>query len=277
MFDKHNVGIFFSDSNAPVFYNSKLKNFVNITASSYTDGATLASYLLENYNFKKIAIFYQTEAFSEGEFNGAKDVLQKANLIEGKNWIAAFHAPNSININSAAQKIKNFNPQAILLLSLDIPTKALLQKLGTAFLFEKKLIGCPVLGTRRFQDYLKSKQLKCIYSQNFPSKNDTSIEIVKELHELVNPNEIGLSCVQGFIVAKLFIYILGKIKGRITPKKILEQAEKIKNLNFKGIEFNFNPKTRNLAKHIWLNVGQDKFIKKKIYKTNHEKISETTN
>ena len=57
---------------------------------------------------------------------------------------------------------------------------------------------------------------------------------------------------EGYITASIFIDILKKIQGDITIDKIINQIEKIKDYNFKGFPLNFDQKTRELAKKIWI-------------------------
>jgi hypothetical protein len=67
---------------------------------------------------------------------------------------------------------------------------------------------------------------------------------------------IHFSSLEGYIAASIFIDLLKKIDGEITKEKIIEQAEKIKKYDFKGLSLNFNPKNRNLFGCVFLDTGE---------------------
>ena len=57
---------------------------------------------------------------------------------------------------------------------------------------------------------------------------------------------------EAYINANIFFLLLSKIEWPLTKEKIIAAAESIKDLNFKGLYLNFNPKTRELSDKVWI-------------------------
>ncbi|MBD3231170.1 ABC transporter substrate-binding protein [Candidatus Dependentiae bacterium] len=261
------IGIFFPDASAPIFHQRNLKNIINLVPSSFQDAQVLTEFLINDLNIKKIALFHQNEPFSEGALAGAKYVLKKYGFKKNKDWIVTSHLTNTLKIDDAATKIKNFKPEAILFLSLALPGKVLIEKLGANFLFNKKLLGVVSYATKSFLDFIKSQNLKFIHTQNFPDPKKSSIKIVQEYRKAAENKkyEPNIFQLQGYVLADLFAELLKKTNGLPDKDKLIEYAEQIKNLDHKGLFWNFNPQTRGIATTVWINLGNGKIISKKLY------------
>lgn len=253
------IAIFFPDATSPKYRNNSIRNIVHFLASSSTEGEVITNYLLKEYSLKKIALFYTAEPFGMGALNRAEYILKKHNLIENKDWIKVSHRPGSINLDDAVNKIKNFNPEAIILLSSSaVLTERLLNKLKLEFLFNKIILGISSNSGIQFKRFINKKNLNFIHTQFTPDPEKSSLQIVKNFRSVAKSNNIPLSAytLEGYIIASLFFDIVKKIKGPITNDTILNAIEKIQNYNFNGINLNFNPETRELANALWLNTGK---------------------
>lgn len=255
--EKENINIFFPEATSPIFRKKELKNIVHFFASSQKEADVLTNYLLKEYSPSKIAIFYQTEPFSIGALNGAKDILKKYNLIEGKDWIATSHSPTSLDVSAAVKEIKNFNPDAIILLSATLGVQSLIKELGLDFLFGKKILGISSSASSAFKTFLKDKNLKYINTQLTPNSELSDLQIVQDFRKEATLQGEAASefTLEGYISADIFIDMIKKIKGTITNKKIMNIIENLKDYNYKGLKLNFNPETREIANEVWLEDG----------------------
>lgn len=253
------ISIFFPDATSPEYRNNSIRNIVHFLACSGTEGKVITNYLLEKHSPRKIALFYKPEPFSLGALNSAKDILKKHNLIEEKDWIKVQHRPGSIDLDDAVKKIKKFDPEAIILLSSALPNQILINKLKLEYLFNKTILGISSSSGIAFKTFIKMKNLNFTYTQLTPDPKKSDLQIVKEFRNIAELNNEGFLSytLQGYMIAALFFDIVKKIKGPITNDKILDFIEKIKHYNFKGIELNFNPETRELANSLWLNTGNE--------------------
>ena len=143
--------------------------------------------------------------------------------------------------------------------------------MGVVGLQNITLMGISFL-TDRFRDYvsgiddpkLEGKGLNLILSRVVPNPETDDREIVKEYRSEMQKEYPGIrmdaDSLEGYINASIFIEILDKIEGPITPQKILEYGKSLKNFNFKGLNLNYDAKRFCFSNEIWLDVGKDKWI-----------------
>jgi hypothetical protein len=65
---------------------------------------------------------------------------------------------------------------------------------------------------------------------------------------------------EGFINSSILAMSLENIEPPFTKEKILAELESIRNLNFKGLKLNFNPETRELSNHVWIDTGHGHWV-----------------
>ena len=63
-----------------------------------------------------------------------------------------------------------------------------------------------------------------------------------------------------YIGARLLIDVLKHIEGPVNKDSIIKAFEGIKNYDFKGLQLNFDPMTRQLSNTIWLDTGAGEWI-----------------
>ncbi|MFH1461666.1 MAG: ABC transporter substrate-binding protein [bacterium] len=252
--EKENINIFFPEATSPIFRKKELKNIVHFFASSQKEAVVLTKHLLKEYSPSKIAIFYKTEPFSIGALNGVKEILKKHNLIENKDWMATSHLPNSLDVSAAVKEIKNFAPDAIILLSSTLGVQSLIKELGLEFLFGKKILGISSSASSAFKTFLKDKNLKYINTQLTPNPESSDLQIVQDFRKEATSQGEAISefTLEGYMSADIFINMIKKIKGTITNEKIMNIIENIKDYNYKGLKLNFNPETREISNEVWL-------------------------
>lgn len=142
----------------------------------------------------------------------------------------------------------------------------LIEKIGVQRLSNVALMGISFL-TDRFREYSsgtldpeqQGKGLDFVISRVVPNPKDSNIEIVKE-YQIEMQREypdvhLDVDSLEGYINASIFLYILESIERPYTHEKIMQAAQNIKNLNFKGLILNFDPHTLSLSKNVWLDLG----------------------
>ncbi len=86
------------------------------------------------------------------------------------------------------------------------------------------------------------------------------IGLAKEFRKLAEKNDMPISPAyfEGFFYMLLLAHVLEQIEGPITKGKIINVFENVKTIDFKGIQLNFDPKTREILENIWIYTGPDK-------------------
>lgn len=252
------VLVAFTDSGAPFFRTPDIKNIIHFKASYADATEVVTSYVIKNFKSKKIALFYQDDAFGRGALEGAQKALKDAGM---KDWVEVPYKRNDVNFERQIKIIEEAAPDAIGLLSTTIAARELMRNMGFETLSNKVLFGID-FGEESFMKFIREKGLKFVFANMVPNPKESNIEIVKEFREDVKKNDIApdIFALEAYINARIFVDILKKIKGIITKEKIIEVTEGIHNYDFKGLKLNFDPNNRQLSNIVWLDIGKDEWL-----------------
>ena len=234
--------------------DKELKYMLNIRPACYHEAYALVKHANKNLKGRRFAIFYMDSSYGKSGLTGAQQALKDLGITE---WLETSHLPNSMNVNSAVEKIKKFNPDTILFCSIHEPANELVRQLEIINVMGKNLLGIHPHGHQRAT--LKKLGLDIVVTRIVPSWKDDSIQLIKEYNSHIKNagRSPTFASLEGFIAATVFVDALKKIKGEVTNDKIVEAVESMKNYNLKGLELDFKPEIRTLAKKLWIDVGDD--------------------
>lgn len=252
----------FPYTGAPIFRTPDLRYMVHFRIGYVDEGKALAEYALDELNAKKIVIFYQNDAFGKGELEGAMKILEARGF---KDVVQVPYERNDVQFDAQAKIIEQVDPDTIFFFAVTPAARSLIRQMGVQFFKGKNLIGTSVYD-ESFDRFLDEKGLKFLMVRVVPNPKTSNLEIVKEYRkeaekEHQTPNLVSL---EAYINASIFFDVLRRIKPPLTKEKIIAEFAKIKNYNFKGIELNYNPHTHELGKNLWLDAGDEHWIKKEI-------------
>ncbi len=249
--------LLFPATESSVFRKPDLKNVVNLSRSYFDQGKALIDYIFKSHeNLNVVALFYQDDAFGKDGLNGAKEALKKYNV---KKVVELPYARNQKGYAEQRSIIEKEKPDVIGMFAVPTAVKELMRGLPTKFLSERILFGISDLGAAEVQAYFKDKGLKVIHSSAFPDVNRSDLALVEEFREFARQHNltIGPFAFEAYADAQLFLYILDQIEGDVTTEKIIEVAQNIKELDFKGLRLDFDPETRTLLDALWISKGDD--------------------
>jgi ABC-type branched-subunit amino acid transport system substrate-binding protein len=255
------IAVFFPTTGAPMFRKPDLTYLIHFR-KSYIDEAKFAlAYALDVLKIKTVAILYQNDSFGLGALEGAIQFAKERNINYQKEWTIIPYERGDLNLTNQAEKIRSVNPDAILFCALANPVKEVIRILGTTFFNQKKLIGVSDFSDRDFEDFIKGKGLQFIVMNVVPNPETSTMQIAKEFRELMKKDAIDLDAwaFEGYIAGELMLDCLKKVEKDITTESIIKQFESYKNYNFKGLELDFNPETRELSKYLWINDGESEW------------------
>ena len=252
--------VLFPFSGAPLFRKPDLRYLVHYRGSYIREGEELVKYALKDLKAKKIAIFYQDDAFGRGALEGARRALKKVGIT---NFLEVPHERNVINYKKQIAKIRDYNPDTILFSTNTLAIRGLIRQMGVQYFAGKKLLGLSVYEDA-FERFLKDKGLSFILIRMVPDPAISKLRIAKEYRQWADKKNISYDKVsfEQFINANILFEILRKIEGDITKEKIIEVAEGLKDYPFKGLVLDFNPETRELSDTLWIDTGTGEWIKK---------------
>ncbi len=232
----------------------ELTHIFHLRASYAVETKKLLMFALDTLKLKSFAFFYQDDSLGLDCFEEAKKILEKT---ENTTWIGVSHVRNNLDVKKAAKTITDFSPEAIVFFSLYAPSTALINAIELDVLAEKTLMGVSTVSDT-FKLFLKSKGLQFIISHTSPDPFKSELPLVKEYREAMKSvhyeQSLTTYSLEGFIDMQVLVELLSRIKGPVTMDAIIEQAEAIKNFNFKGLMLNFNSDTRELRDDVWIDA-----------------------
>ncbi|HEA28637.1 MAG TPA: hypothetical protein ENH91_01345, partial [Leeuwenhoekiella sp.] len=254
------VLVLFPFTGAPIFRKPDLKYLIHYRGSYIREGEELVQYAIKDLKAKKIAIFYQDDAFGKGALEGARKVLKTAGITK---FLEVPHERNVVNYKKEAAKIRDFNPDTILFSTNALAIRGLIRQMGVQYFAGKNLLGLSVYEDA-FERFLKDKGLTFTLIRMVPDPQTSDLPIAKEYRAWAGKLNISYDKVsfEQFINANILFEILRSIEGPVTKEKIIERAEQMKNYPFKGLFLDFNPETRELSRNLWLDTGKGEWIVK---------------
>ncbi|MGD2180405.1 ABC transporter substrate-binding protein [Lusitaniella coriacea] len=249
-----NIYLFFPFTGAQPQREKPYNQFVFNLRASYrqeTQG------LVENFfkiGRKKIAVFYQIDAYGRSGWDGVKRALENKNA---KIVAEATYRRGTAYKESLKEQVdilKNANPDAIISIGSYAACAAFIRDArdsgwdipiaNVSFVGSENLLALlQETGNQTGKDYTRN----LINSQVVPSYEDTSIPVVKEYRQLMDrynpkppqgianenyePLPYSFVSFEGFLNAKLLVTILRKMDRTPQRREIEEVVENIKNLD----------------------------------------------
>jgi ABC-type branched-subunit amino acid transport system substrate-binding protein len=259
---ENDILVIFPNSGAKTLRSPNFKNIVSFRTSYQNEAQSLLNYAAKISGSQKIAFFYQDDGYGKSCLEGAIAGLKINNFTDSQILKVSYTA-NTIDVSEAAEQIKIFDPDSIVIFGLPPLAQSLFTKLDGIWLLRKKFFGISALITSSFLDYIKQKGLKFTFSHTIPNPKGTQLKITQEYRDAIKKHNLQHSdyLFLSYISTNIFFNILSQLDKPITKEKISVKIEQIKNLNFKGLNLNFDPQTRELNKDVWIETSDGQWIK----------------
>ncbi|HEA28639.1 MAG TPA: hypothetical protein ENH91_01355, partial [Leeuwenhoekiella sp.] len=133
----------------------------------------------------------------------------------------------------------------------------LIRQLGIQEVSAKKMLANSDFGEEKFLKFMRKKGLKLIYINVVPNPQQSDIAIVQQFRNAASKYDVSVDpfSLESYIATDFLLDIMKKMKGTITKEKLIAAIEKIKDYDYKGLKFNFDPEKRTLSSTFWLNTG----------------------
>ena len=254
--DVDNTLFLFPNAGVSKFRDKKYSNIFFYRASTEQEVEALIYYAVKELCRKRIAIFYEDSLWGNDGFGLAKKYLKKLGLTP---VASALYQRNTVSVVQAADTIAKKEPDTIICISNYRPTYNFIQKI-----INKGLANCKFLGvseTSLIQGYLKkSRGIRLITTSIVPNPWKSSLPIAQKYRKAMKkylPNyQLSLMSFEGYIISSLFVACLKRLSLPITRKKIVAVLNSFKNINFEGLEIDFDSSVRSFSKVVWINEGR---------------------
>ena len=208
--------------------------------ASYNDETALIVKQLTNLGLKKIAVFYQNDAYGKAGLDGVTLALAAQNL---KPVALATVERNSVDVAAAAAKINAAAPDAVVQISAYKSCAAYVRAARKAG-YGGTFYNVSFVGTQALADDLGKDGAGVVVSQVVPSPYNTSKAITRELLDAIskggNKVQANFSSMEGFLAAKVLAEGLRRSSGRATRESLIGGLEAIGNQSIGGFAVSFS-------------------------------------
>ncbi len=214
---------------------------VNVRASYFQETERMAQILVDQKGQKKVACFYQNDAFGQAGLAGIEKALKARGL---ELCAKGTFERNTVAISEALSTIGAAKPDAVVMVGPYKPCaafiKAARENEGTK---TATLVNISFVGTTALLGELGGAGDGTIITQVVPYPWDNALPAVKEYTEDMNKAGLGAKIdfisLEGYLTAKFFCQNLAKIEGEPTREKFLKVLATAGNFDLGGVKLTF--------------------------------------
>jgi branched-chain amino acid transport system substrate-binding protein len=229
------------------------KNVFHLRAS-YNDETALMVKQLTHLGLKKIAVFYQNDAYGKAGLDGVTLALSQLDL---KPVAMATVERNSADVAQAVKAIVGARPDAVVQVGAYKACAAFIREARKAS-YGGTFINLSFVGTQALADELGKEAAGVMVTQVVPSPYNPANAITREFVDAVRKAGGGASAnfssMEGYLAAKVLTEGLRKASGKITRDSLVAGLESIDRQQFGGFEVSFSAKNHVGSKFVELSM-----------------------
>lgn len=229
-------------------------NVINVRGSYDQETEEWIKYLAEEVGAKKIAILYQDDSFGRAGLSGVQKAMKK----RGMSLVAeGTYERNTVAVKSALLTIRKAKPDAVVMVGSYKPIAEFV-KIAKRVKLKSKFVTISFVGSKALARELGKTGSGVIVSQVVPLPTDKSFPIISQyqnaLKQVDGSAEPGFVSLEGYLVGRLMIEALSKIKGELTRDNLLSVVKSVGHFNIGGLQLSFGPEDSQGMDDIFLSV-----------------------
>lgn len=229
------------------------KNVFHLRAS-YNDETALMVKQLTNLGLKKIAVFYQNDAYGKAGLDGVTLALEQLQL---KPVALATVERNTVAVAAAAKAIVAARPDAVVQIGAYKARAAFIRAARKAG-YGGTFFNMSFVGTQALADELGKDAAGVMVTQVVPSPYNQANALAREFGDAVrkagNAASANFSSMEGYLAAKVLTEGLRKAPGKPTRDTLVAGLESIDRQQFGGFEVSFSAKNHVGSKFVELSM-----------------------
>ncbi|MHB9154190.1 MAG: ABC transporter substrate-binding protein [Endomicrobiales bacterium] len=214
---------------------------IHVRASYYQETAAIIEALVKKLNYKKIAVFYQYDAFGEAVKKGTELALEKYGMAP---VVYGSYERNTMNVENALGKIVAAQPDAVVMVGTYSPLAKFVKEAKKAGLNKTIFYTVSFVGPEEFARELGADSSWCIVSQVMPAYANSALPVIKDYLAALRkyypsdpPNFVSL---EGYVNAVILVEGLKRAGKNITRENFIDAIESIReNQLGTGLRINF--------------------------------------
>ena len=225
--------------------------------ASYYDETALIVKQLTSLGLKKIAVFYQNDAYGKAGLEGVNRALKTLNLAPVA--LGTFER-NTVNVAQAVKDITPKMPEAVVQIGAYKSCAAFIREARKAG-YGGTFFNVSFVGTQALADELGKEALGIMVSQVMPFPFSTTTPISREYLDAVRKAggdaQPNYSSMEGYLAAKVLSEGLKRAGRNPTRDSLISGLESIQNADFGGFTVKFGPKDHVASRFVDLSMLTD--------------------
>lgn len=202
---------------------------------------------------KKIAVFYQNDAYGQAGLKGVELATQKRGM---KITALGTVERNTIKVEDAVKQIHAAGPDAVVMVSAYTSCAEFIrqmQKAGSNATF----YNVSFVGSKALADALGEDGVGVAISQVVPFPWGRAVPVVKEYQQLsakAGHTDYNFSAMEGFLSAKVAVEGLRRAGRNLTRESYIAALEKMRDVDLGGFFVSYSPANRAGSKFVDLTI-----------------------
>jgi ABC-type branched-subunit amino acid transport system substrate-binding protein len=209
---------------------------------------------LEGMGVKKVAVFYQDDAYGKAGLDAVERALKKRSLsVMGTATIER----NSNDVTAAVAKMHAMAPPAVIIVTPYAASAAFIQAMRKVSIAPPYFWNISFVGSQALADALGKGAPGVMISQVMPSPWNEKLALIKEYKKLylTKPGrQQGFVSLEGFIAAKAFVEGLQGAGSNPTRASFTKSIESGGAMDLGGFTLRFSPSNHNASDYVELTV-----------------------
>jgi branched-chain amino acid transport system substrate-binding protein len=229
------------------------KSIFHLRASYYDETALIVKQLT-SLGLKKIAVFYQNDAYGKAGLEGVTRALKAQDLAP---VALGTVERNTVNVAQAVKEIASKMPDAVVQISAYKSCAAFIREARKAG-YGGTFFNVSFVGTQALADELGREGRGIMVSQVMPFPFSTTTAISREYLEAVGKAggdaQPNYSSMEGYVAAKVFAEGLRRAGRNASREALITGLESIQKLDVGGFSVDFGPKDHVASKFVDLSM-----------------------
>ena len=207
--------------------------------ASYGDETEKIVDQLTTLGIKRIAVFYQDDAFGKAGLAGVETALAKRQL---KVLATGVYDKTKNDVGVAVKAIGAADPQAVVMISTYKPTAAFVKQMRLSGKLPQ-FFALSVVGVKALNAELGSESAGIAISQVVPFPDSATAPVVREMRqlpaEMLPPAGITYTTLEGYIAARVAVEGLRRAGPNPSREKFVSALESLKDYDVGGFPVNY--------------------------------------
>ena len=196
----------------------------------------LLEHAIRDLQLRKFSFFYKDDSLGRSCMQVVEEVLRRSGISK---FQSIPHSQDSPYMSHSAEKIRENDPEAILLITSSPQAMLLLDEIGVDSVASRKIFGISSLADNAFINFMKYRGLSLIATHAVPNPYDVTVPLVAEYSRIMKGASLirGTESFEGYLSAALLTDALKTIEGPLTKNKLFASMSRIIEQGYGGLSF----------------------------------------